>query len=143
MMRIAGGRGGRSGGASAGFSMIEALFVMAIIGILAAIAIPMYLGQRERAKNADARIGGRTIAIALLSYVSASDADDPWPPQCDQATLGVFLLGPEWPENPFTGLLMSEVAAPEDGDYTYEPLPGGDKYRLRVYLHNADPFLVP
>ena len=38
--------------------MIEVLFVMIIIGILCAIAIPMYLGQRERAKNAAAVDGG-------------------------------------------------------------------------------------
>ncbi len=68
--------------------MIEVLLVMIIIGILAAIAIPMYLGQRERAKNAAARVGGRTIAVALLSCVTESDADDPWPAQCDQATSG-------------------------------------------------------
>ena len=33
---------------------------MIIIGILAAIAIPMYLGQRDQAKNASARAGGGT-----------------------------------------------------------------------------------
>ena len=44
--------------------MIEVLVVMIIIGILAAIAIPMYLGQRDRAKDAAAR-GGRQIATAL------------------------------------------------------------------------------
>jgi len=143
VIRVAAKRGVRPGGASAGSSLIEVLFVMIIIGILVAIVMPMYLGQRERAKNAAVREGGRTIAIALLSYVSAAETEVPWPPQCDQATLGAYLPASEWPENPFTGLPMSEVAAPSDGNYTYEPVPGGDKHRLRVYLHDAGPFLVP
>ena len=122
--------------------MIEVLFVMVIIGILTAIAIPMYVAQRERAKNAVAREGGRAVAIALLSYVSAS-GDNSWPPQADQTTLAQYLKANEWPVNPFTGLPMSPVAGPSDGDYTYESVPGSDKHRLRVYLHGAAPFLVP
>ena len=116
---------------------------MIIIGILAAIAIPMYLGQRERAKNAAARVGGRTIAVALLSDVTESDADDPWPVQCDQATLAAYLPASEWPDNLFTGLPINPVAGPSDGDYNYEVVPGSTKHRLRVYLHEAVPFLVP
>ncbi len=89
------------------------------------------------------RVGGRTIAVALLGEVTESDADDPWPVQCDQAALAAYLPASEWPDNLFTGLPMSPVAGPSEGDYMYEAVPGGDKYRLRVYLHDAAPFLVP
>ncbi len=47
--------------------------MIVIIGILAAIAIPMFLGQRERAKNASAVEGGRTIMIAVLTYAARQD----------------------------------------------------------------------
>lgn len=122
--------------------MIEVLLVMIIIGILCAIAIPMYLGQRERAKNAVVKEGARSIALAVLSYVTDTD-DASWPAQCDQATLAPYLPASEWPTNPFTGLPMKAVAAAADGDYTYEPVPASSDHRLRVYLHGADPFLVP
>ena len=81
---MAGRRSAAARPGATGFSMIEVLIVMIIIAILAAIAIPMYLGQRDRAKDAAARAGGRQIATALLSRVLDSDADDPWPATCDR-----------------------------------------------------------
>jgi type II secretory pathway pseudopilin PulG len=121
--------------------MIEVLFVMIIIGIMCAVAIPMYLGQRDKAKNAVTREGGRTLALALLSSVATSD-DGSWPAHCDEATLRPFLNDKEWPTNPFTGVAMKEGAG--DGDFAYEPVPGaGSRHRLRVHLHALPDFLVP
>jgi type II secretory pathway pseudopilin PulG len=71
--------------------MIEVLVVMIIIAILAAIAIPMYLGQRDRAKDAARRAGGRQIATAALARVLDSDTDDPWPVACDPVALAEHL----------------------------------------------------
>ena len=147
-MMASAGRPGRPGDASAGFSLIEVLLVLVIIGILAAIAIPMYLGHRDRAKNAAARVGGRHIAIALLSYVTESDADDPWPSHCDPATLSTYIDAEQWPVNPFgDGALMQTVTAPSLGDYLYEREPGGGwparPYHLSVFLHDQPSFVVP
>ena len=84
------GRGSRRATSrTAGFGIVELLFVMIIIGILCAIAIPMYLGQRERAKNAAAVEGGRTIMIAVLSYAARQDGDDAWPVSAEKD----FLVG--------------------------------------------------
>ena len=92
-----------------------------VIGILAAIAIPMYLGQRERAKNAAARTGAHHIVTALLSTVLDSDADDPWPAECDPASVGRYLDASQWPRNPFDdATLMHTVSARSEGNFLYE-----------------------
>jgi len=51
-----------------GFTIIELSVVLAIFGILAAIAIPQYSGYRERAYNAAAIGELRNIAAAQESY---------------------------------------------------------------------------
>ena len=46
----------------AGFTLIELLLVLAIIGIISAIAIPAMLGQRERAKAKAVQSNAASIA---------------------------------------------------------------------------------
>ncbi|MGH2951069.1 MAG: type II secretion system protein [Solirubrobacterales bacterium] len=91
-----------------GFTLVELLVVMLILALLAAIAIPAFLGQADKATDARAKSAVRTAETAILSYATDNDGE------FDGATVA----GLEQIEPVLTGADLT-VAASAD-EYTLE-----------------------
>jgi prepilin-type N-terminal cleavage/methylation domain-containing protein len=58
-----------------GFTLVELLVVMLILGILAAIAIPTFFNQRDKARDASAKEAVRTAQTAMETYGTDHNGD--------------------------------------------------------------------
>jgi type IV pilus assembly protein PilA len=89
--------------------MVELLVVILIIGILAAIALPAFLGQQKKGQDANAKSGAR----GLVSHVESCFVDTEDYTKCDtQAALGTMNLSYG------SGVDQVEVTASTTSTYT-------------------------
>ena len=59
-----------NGDREAGFTLIELLVVMLILGILAAIALPAFFNQREKATDSKAKEYAHSAEVAMETYAT-------------------------------------------------------------------------
>ena len=63
-----------------GFSLVELLWVIIIIGILAAVAIPLMQGRTDAARWSEGRAAMGTIATQLRCYAVRNGTNGTYPP---------------------------------------------------------------
>jgi type II secretion system protein G len=95
-----------------GFTLIELIVVMAIVGLLVAIAAPRYFNSLERAREASLRSSLAVMRQAIDRFASDQGR---YPDSLQELVARQYLRQP--PEDPFTGRRDSWVpvaAAPDN-----------------------------
>jgi type IV pilus assembly protein PilA len=83
-----------------GFTLVELLVVMLIIGLLAAIAIPAFFNQRDKATDSQAKVYARTAETAMETFATDNGGDYAGATTAQLQTIEPTLNGMDMPANP-------------------------------------------
>ena len=129
---------------STGFTLIELMIVICILGILAAISIPMFMRMLDNAKEASTKTNMHTVQISAEDYGVQNDGR--YPVVMDATHIADVL--PSSFKNPFSGLTGNGAswenrenfagdANPVSGIVSYADSGTGFQYNIKGYGKNG------
>ncbi|MEB3299372.1 MAG: type II secretion system protein [Candidatus Sericytochromatia bacterium] len=122
----------------AGFTMIELLVVIVIIGLLAAVAIPNFAGAQDKSRNANVQANLHIVEQAIEIW--GADISHNYPARTDTAVEGHALLGTgdnylsadKYPPTPWETQQAANVSLPFDN------VPNNHVYSVQGIRNNPD-----
>ncbi|MBI9115351.1 prepilin-type N-terminal cleavage/methylation domain-containing protein [Sanguibacter suaedae] len=111
-----------------GFTLIELLVVIIIIGILSAVAIPLFLNQQKKAQDAAAKADVSTLGKEVATYY-VDNTDAPTVAAGSGANEGKWLLNSESVGNQSENVVLDSTTdvSTKDGWCVAVNNPKGDK----------------
>jgi len=131
-----------------GFTLIELLIVVAIIGILAAIAVPNFLNAQIRAKISRSMADQKTMESAILQYMLDANDNPPHSHEPNQnywlttpiAYLSGFLFDP-FQDTPLAKQLFSSDLTYHKKQHHWDPI--DKRYWSSLTMQTLDPSKDP
>lgn len=109
-----------------GFTLVELLVVVVIIGILASVAIPNFVGAQDKAKNSAVQSNVHTVQMAVEQYGVDNGGAFKQDLYTNIIATGSYIAGNAFPRTPWNQAVQpatiaaaqAEVDAPINGDFT-------------------------
>ena len=122
-----------------GFTLVEILVVIGIIGLLAVFLVPNLLGARDRGKEAAVKGVMHTVQLAIEAYQMENDVYPMGSNLALESLCNNYLMAGGYmaavPKNPFTGQLYTDGDLAGKIIYNYDNATGG--YTLIGYKKNG------